>query len=196
MLQVSGRTELAPSPSGAEARVRVTVTEESFSAFVEKRRERAVRIAFRLLGGDVGAAEDAAQNAFLRAYRGLAKFRGESSLDTWFHSILVREVNRQRRWRGLRQMLSLDAQRLPEPADPRPQGDALLRRRIAAALERLSPAQRETFVLIHLEGFSISEAAAVLGKAPGTLKSHLHRALVSLRETLGDLRGGTHEQSR
>jgi RNA polymerase sigma-70 factor (ECF subfamily) len=172
------------------------VTEESFSAFVEKRRERAVRIAFRLLGGDVGAAEDAAQNAFLRAYRGLAKFRGESSLDTWFHSILVREVNRQRRWRGLRQMLSLDAQTLPEPADPRPQGDALLRRRIAAALERLSPAQRETFVLIHLEGFSISEAAAVLGKAPGTLKSHLHRALVSLRETLGDLRGGTHEQSR
>ena len=64
----------------------------------------------------------------------------------------------------------------------------MLRRRIAAALERLSAAQRETFVLVHLEGFSITEAAAVLGKAPGTLKSHLHRALVSLRETLGDLR--------
>jgi RNA polymerase sigma-70 factor (ECF subfamily) len=179
-------TELARSPAVAEARARVS--DEAFSSFVEKRRERALRIAFRLLGGDAAAAEDAAQNAFLRAYRGLAKFRGESTLDTWFHSILVREVHRQRRWRGLRQLLSLESDEVPEPADPRPEGDPVLRRRIAAALERLSAAQRETFVLVHLEGFSISEAAAVLGKAPGTLKSHLHRALVSLRESLGDLR--------
>jgi RNA polymerase sigma-70 factor (ECF subfamily) len=187
VLAVRQRIALARRPAEAEART--GVADQTFSAFVEKRRERAVRIAFRLLGGDAAAAEDAAQNAFLRAFRGLAKFRGESTLDTWFHSILVREVHRQRRWRGLRQLLSLDADHVPEPVDPHPQGDPVLRRRIAAALEQLSPAQRETFVLVHLEGFSITEAAAVLGKAPGTLKSHLHRALVSLRESLGDLRG-------
>jgi RNA polymerase sigma-70 factor (ECF subfamily) len=175
----------------AEAEARACVSDQSFSAFVEKRRERAVRIAFRMLGGDRAAAEDAAQNAFLRAFRGLAKFRGESTLDTWFHSILVREVQRQRRWRGLRQLLSLDSETVAEPADPRPEGDPALRRRIAAALDRLTAAQRETFVLVHLEGFSITEAAAVLGKAPGTLKSHLHRALTSLRKSLGDLRGAS-----
>jgi RNA polymerase sigma-70 factor (ECF subfamily) len=186
VLAVHAHRDLARRAAAAEARA--PVSEESFSAFVEKRRERAVRMAFRLLGGDAAAAEDAAQNAFVRAYRGLPKFRGESSLDTWFHSILVREVHRQRRWRGLRQLLSLDAESVPEPADPTPARDPLLRKRIAAALERLSAAQRETFVLVHLEGFSITEAASVLGKAPGTLKSHLHRALASLRESLGDLR--------
>ena len=42
-------------------------------------------------------------------------------------------------------------------------------------------------MLVHLEGFSITDAAATLGKAPGTLKSHLHRALATLRAELGDL---------
>jgi len=189
VLAVQQRSGLARR--SAEAEARACVSDESFSSFVEKRRERAVRIAFRMLGGDRAAAEDAAQNAFLRAFRGLAKFRGESTLDTWFHSILIREIQRQRRWRGLRQLLSLESETVAEPADPRPQGDPALRRRIAAALDRLTAAQRETFVLVHLEGFSITEAAAVLGKAPGTLKSHLHRALSSLRESLGDLRGAS-----
>ena len=56
------------------------------------------------------------------------------------------------------------------------------------ALTRLTRAQREVFVLVHLEGFTLSQAAEISGKALGTLKSHLHRALASLREQLGDLR--------
>jgi RNA polymerase sigma-70 factor (ECF subfamily) len=178
--------EVAVGSTGAEARGRVSP--ESFAAFVESRRDRAVRMAFRLLGGDEAAAEDAAQNAFLRAFSGLAKFRGEAAVDTWFYRILVREVSRQRRWRAVRQLWSGAPETAPEPIDPAPEGDSGLRRRIAAALEQLTAAQREVFVLVHLEGFTISEAAAVLGKATGTLKSHLHRALAALREELGDLR--------
>ena len=65
--------------------------------------------------------------------------------------------------------------------------DPVLRARITAAVDGLSRRQREVFVLIHLEGFTVTEAAGVLGKSPGTIKSHLHRALVSLREQLRDV---------
>ena len=159
----------------------------AFAAFVEARRERAVRVAYRLLAGDSDAAEDVAQNAFLRAHRALAGFRGESSIDTWFYRILLREVQRHRRWRGLRLWLGGAAELAPEPEDERASGDPGLRRRIVDALERLSPAQREVFVLVHLEEQSVAETAAVLGKAIGTVKSHLHRALESLRHELADL---------
>jgi RNA polymerase sigma-70 factor (ECF subfamily) len=160
----------------------------AFDAFVGTHRDRAVRLAFRLLRGDAAAAEDVTQNAFLRAHRGLANFRQEASLDTWFYRILVREAQRHRRWQAVRWMWSAEMTEAREPVDEHPSGDPGLRRRIATALERLTAAQREAFVLVHLEGFSISEAAAILGKAPGTMKSHLHRALESLRSELADLR--------
>jgi RNA polymerase sigma-70 factor (ECF subfamily) len=174
--------------SARKAEIALPVEARAFGAFVEARRERAVRMAFRLLGGDAAAAEDVAQNAFARAYRGLGGFRGEASLDTWFFRILVREVQRHRRWHAVRRLFQGDPEAAPEPVDPQPAGDPALRRRIAAALERLSAAQREVFVLVHLEGFTLVEAAEVLGKAVGTLKSHLHRALASLRRELSDLR--------
>lgn len=161
---------------------------ESFDAFVEARRERAVRVAYRMLAGDESAAEDVAQNAFLRAHRALAGFRGEASLDTWFYRILVREVQRHRRWRAVRQLWSASSELAEEVLDERATGDPGLRRRIGAALERLSPAQRDAFVLVHLEELTVVEAAAALGKAVGTVKSHLHRALESLRLDLADLR--------
>jgi RNA polymerase sigma-70 factor (ECF subfamily) len=75
---------------------------------------------------------------------------------------------------------------LPDPGAA-PVGDPALRRRIGQALERLPAAQRESFLLVHLEGFTASEAAAITGRATGTIKSHLHRALQALRAELGDL---------
>ena len=161
--------------------------QKDFSAFVESRCERAIRVAYRLVGGDQAAAEDVAQNAFLRAYRALGGFRGESSLDTWFYRILVREAHRHRRWQAVRKLWNGDPESAPEPVDERPVGDPKLRGRILAAMDRLSPSQRDTFVLIHLEGFSVADTAATLGKATGTVKSHLHRALQTLRSELRDL---------
>ncbi len=63
-----------------------------------------------------------------------------------------------------------------------------LRRRIATALDQLSRRQREAFILVHLEGFTVQECADFLGKPSGTVKSHLHRALVALRTELADLK--------
>ena len=162
--------------------------EEQFRALVESHRERAVGLAWRLLGGDLAAAEDVAQEAFLKAYRGLARFRGESTLDTWFYRILVRQAESHRRWRAVRALWSGEV--VDDPADPSPAvtGDPVVQRRIATALSRLPAGQRQAFVLVHLEGFTVEEAAGLLGKATGTVKSHLHRALKALRADLADLR--------
>ncbi|MCC6639858.1 MAG: RNA polymerase sigma factor [Deltaproteobacteria bacterium] len=158
-----------------------------FEAFVAARRERAIALAWRLVGGDGAAAEDVAQEAFVRAYRALGRFREEALLSTWFYRILVNEARRYRRWRWVRRRFKSEAG--PEVADPRAvaRGDPVLRLRIARALERLSNGQREAFLLVHLDGMTVSEAAAVTGRAAGTVKSHLHRALRTLRAELADL---------
>ena len=180
-----GRVAIAAAETDLDAR---------FAAFVETHRERALRTAWRLLRGDPDAAEDVTQEAFVRAWRGLDRFRGEASLGTWFYRILLRQAATHRRWRGLRERWGgLGDPDAPDPS-PRAQGDPALRRRIAEALEALPRTQREVFVLIHLEGFTVRETAEILGKATGTVKSHLHRALQSLRRDLRELAGPDHEE--
>jgi RNA polymerase sigma-70 factor (ECF subfamily) len=164
--------------------------EARFAALVGSHRERARRLAFRLVGGDAEAAEDVAQDAFVRAWAGLDRFRGDSSLETWFYRILVRAAHNYRRWRAVRQVwTTVRSDELLDPAAP-PPGDPALRRRIQSALEGLTRLQRDSFVLVHMEGFSVRETAEILGRAQGTVKSHLHRALRRLRAELGDLRDG------
>jgi RNA polymerase sigma-70 factor (ECF subfamily) len=159
--------------------------ERRFRSLVETHRDRALGLAWRLVGGD--AAEDVTQDAFVKAFQGLAGFRGDAALETWFYRILVRQAHSYRRWRRVRTLWTGGV--LDDPADPRPAapGDPALRRRIAAALDRLTRSQREAFVLVYLEGFRIRECAEVLGKPVGTVKSHLHRALTHLRRDLADL---------
>ena len=161
-------------------------THRLFDAFVAQHRDRAVALAWRLVGGDGAAAEDIAQEAFLRAYRSLHRFRGDAKLSTWFYRILVNEVKRYQRWRWVRQRRAGES--VEEPPDPRPAvGDPGLRQRVARAMASLSDGQREAFVLVHLEGFNVKEVAELTGRAEGTIKSHLHRALRRLRGLLADL---------
>ena len=69
-------------------------------------------------------------------------------------------------------------------------GDPALRRRISQALAKLTRRQREAFVLVHFEGFTVRETGSLLGAPEGTVKSHLHRALKALRIELADLQDG------
>lgn len=158
-----------------------------FEAFVAEHRERAVGLAWRLLGGDGTAAEDVAQEAFVRAHRALPRFRGEARMSTWFHRILLNEARRYRRWRWVRARREAAMPEEVEDGTANGNGDPSLRRRIAEALAGLTARQREAFVLVHLEGFRVEEAARITGRATGTLKSHLHRALTALRAELRDL---------
>ena len=187
MLVGVGIAEMGALPAEREA---------CFSTFVALQRDRARRLAWRLVGGDEAAAEDVTQEAFVRAYQALDRFRGEASLETWFYRILVRQAHNYRRWRAVRALWHSESE--AEPADPTSavQGDPGLRRRIAQALDQLSRRQREAFVLVHLEGFTVQECADFLGKPSGTVKSHLHRALVKLRAELADLNDGTGERPK
>lgn len=164
-----------------------SISEEDFSAFFSANIGRSHRVAWRLLGGDDAAAEDVVQDAFVRAYRSLRSFRGDSSLDTWFYRILVRTAQNQQRWSWLRRKRSAPETEPEEHPQTKPEGDGLLRLRLNRAVAELGRNQRDAFVLVHLEEFTVKDAAALLGKAEGTVKSHLHRALKKLRRQLGDL---------
>ena len=169
-----------------------------FEVFVRENATRAHRLAWRLLGGDDAAASDVVQEAFIKAHKGLHKFRGEASPDTWFFRIVVNQARSHQRkawfsrWVGLdgevAEQLVPNEQRNPPPSDPG------LRKRIVDAVRGLSPGQRQAFVLVHLEGQTVREAAQIMRVSEGTAKKHLHRALVRLRQTLGEVnsaRSGT-----
>ena len=80
--------------------------EQRFHLFVASHRERARRLAWRLVGGDDAAAEDVIQEAFIKAYRALGQFREEASLATWFYRIVVRQAHNYCRWRTVRETWS------------------------------------------------------------------------------------------
>ena len=157
----------------------------AFDRLLIEHQNAALRLALRLLSGDRGAAEDVVQEAFIRAFKALGRFRGDASLKTWFNQILVRECYRYLRspWRRWFAGERIEEDDLPGRA---PAADPGLERRIEEALSNLSAHQRTVFVLVHLEGYSITEAAELMGRSPGTLKSHLHRALNSPRRELGE----------
>lgn len=154
---------------------------------VQASAERVYRLAWRLVGGDAAAAEDVVQDALVRALRGLSRFRGEASLETWLTRIVVRTARSHCRWAALRRRWTAPAVDL-DAAGTSGDGarDVLLRRRLADAVRTLRGPQREVFVLIHLEGYTVRETAALLARSDGTVKSHLHRALVKLRALLAD----------
>jgi RNA polymerase sigma-70 factor (ECF subfamily) len=162
--------------------------EALFDELVATQRDRAVAMAYHLVG-DLEAAKDVAQDAFVSAYRGLAGYRGDAKLSTWFMRILINRAHSYRRGRWLRdrwtELTGEGVEGIDDGAPP--PGDPALRRRIARALDELSPPQRAVFAMVHLEGMTVREAADVLGKPTGTVKSHLHRALTALRRRLADL---------
>lgn len=177
MLAGSAVMERAAAPADLEQR---------FAAFVASHRDRACRLAWRLTGGDGDAAEDVAQDAFVKAYRALNRFREDASLETWFYRILVNQAHQYRRWRAVRDRFG-GILRAEPAASARDVGDPGLRRRISQALAQLTRRQREVFVLVHLEGFTVRETGLLLHTSEGTVKSHLHRALKALRSELADL---------
>lgn len=160
--------------------------ELNFDGFVADHQDRALRIALRMLSGDRAAAEDVVQEAFVRAHRGLAQFRGDARLSTWFDRILIREAYRHFR-RPWRRWLPSEAPESHMQPTRAPDGDPWLRARVEKSLARLSGHQRIVFVLVHMEGHTVSEVAELMGRSTGTVKSHLHRALKSLRVDLADL---------
>src|SRR5262245_21988526 len=106
------RTMAEASQSSAEL-------ERRFARLVAAHRDRAWRLAWRLLVGDAAAADDVTQDALVRAFRALPGFREESKLETWLYRIVVRQAHSYRRWRALRDFWNAPAADDDVP-DPQP----------------------------------------------------------------------------
>ena len=165
--------------------------EERFVSFVDRISSRAMSLSWRLVGGDTAAAEDVVQDSFIAAWKALPDFREDSSLDTWFFRILVRRAHNYRRWKSLRTFWKDPGEAECTDPNPMPEGDPFIRSMILEALNRLTHRQRETFVLVYLEGFTITESAEILKLRPGSIKSHLHRALTHLRSDLKHIKANS-----
>jgi RNA polymerase sigma-70 factor (ECF subfamily) len=168
----------------------------AYGRLVRAHQRRVHATALQMLG-DRGEAEDATQETFLRAWRALDRFDGRSKLSTWLYRICVNVCLNAIRRRKRRASSDLDDPRVPEPtADPtqgRTDPAAALEtdqteRRLAAALESLSPTLRSAVVLVLLQGMPHKEAADVLGCPEGTVAWRIHEARRRLRLALDDLR--------
>lgn len=176
--QVTGR-------DGEAVRAVLAGDVERYAELVDRYRDRYARYAARMLGSP-DAAEDAVQDAFVRAFDQLRQCRDPDNFAGWFFLILRNRCFAEKR-REKRQGPSVDEVAAQLPARDRPDGvmeQAEQRRAIQAALLKLTPEQREVFVLKHIEGMAYDEIAKTLGTSVPSLKMRMHRAYDRLREEL------------
>lgn len=175
------------SSDGAVVRAVLAGDVDRYTELVRKYRDRYVRFAARMLGS-ADAAEDALQDAFVRAFDQLAQCQDPDKFVGWFFLILRNRCYAERR--RDKDRVPLDAAHAV-PAAERTDGamEATERRQaLQQALLELTPEQREVFVLKHIEGLSYGEMAERLGTSVPSLKMRMHRAYDRLRE---ELRGRT-----
>jgi RNA polymerase sigma-70 factor (ECF subfamily) len=158
---------------------------DRYGELVERYRDRYARYAARMLGS-ADAAEDAVQDAFIRAFDQLGQCREPDNFVGWFFLILRNRCFAERR-KG-RSEVPLEAAGAVATRD-RPDGfveTTEQRRALQRALLGLTPEQREVFVLKHIEGLSYDDIAKRLGTSVPSLKMRMHRAYDRLRADLKD----------
>lgn len=140
---------------------------------------------------DAALAEDVVQNALLNLHRARATWRPERAFTPWLRAVVrnaivdaLRETGRRREREGLVEALDALPQARVEAAAP--EGDGRLSPRLRAALEQLPSGQRQAVELIHVEGLTVSAAAARVGITAGALKVRAHRGYKALRTALRD----------
>jgi RNA polymerase sigma-70 factor (ECF subfamily) len=136
------------------------------------------------IGGPL-VADELCQEIFLKIYKNLSKFRGDSQLGTWIYRLTVNATltHVTRRPRDL----ALEDHPVEPAADERPTGDPALRARIERALGVLPAGYRAVIVLHDVEGLNHEEIAEILGCRVGTSKSQLHKARARMRQLLGPM---------
>ena len=148
-----------------------------------ERHARRVYAVVRRLAGEDQLAEDWAQEAWVRAFRALPTFRGDSQFTTWLHRIAVNSALHGKRSRERRAGREAP---LDDSFSARPQhGDrTVLRLKLEKAMERLPEGMRKVLVLHDVEGYTHEEIGEMLGVNPGTCKSQLFKARARMRSLL------------
>jgi RNA polymerase sigma-70 factor, ECF subfamily len=157
------------------------VDEGTFAELIE-RHDRSLRsLAFRLLA-DRDRMDDVLQDAYVKAFRALPRFRSASAPSTWLYRIFYNTCRDELRRDRRRRQLPLEA--LETAVETDPANAAAGRAGLAAALGALPADQRVAVLLVDADGFDYRAAAEVLGIEVGTLASRLSRARAALRRTL------------
>ena len=200
-----------------QAAGRVDHARERYAELVERHQRRAARIAYHYLR-DAADADEAVQDAFVKAYTHLGTFREELPFEVWFTRILIngcldRLKARRRRERWIaRPTVDADGMdrdptehlpsRGPSPEDQLLQEER--KRRLQVAMGELPERQRLVFVLSHFEGRTSREVSAMTGLNESTVRVHLFRAIRRLRSLLspssvaatGSKKGKVHNAAR
>jgi RNA polymerase sigma-70 factor, ECF subfamily len=156
--------------------------QEAFAAVIRHYDPGLRALAYRLLG-DRDLMDDVLQEAYVKAFRRLPRFRGESRLGTWLYRIAYNACLDELRRSHRAEELPLEAEVLSRAGDP---GDVAARSRdLAQALAALQSEERAAVLLVDAQGFDYRESARILGIPEGTVASRLNRARGSLRIALG-----------
>ncbi len=168
---------------------------DDIDALVRTYRPRLLRfVAFSI--GDADLAESITQDCFLKAYNGRESFRGDCSVNTWLTSIavnLIRDQQRLQKFRFWRQARATaidvtDAANFLPSQECSPETRVLVQEKAAQvqeAMKTLSDKQRTVFLLRFVEDMELQEIAAATKMPLNTVKTHLHRALKSVRAQVG-----------
>jgi len=160
----------------------------AFAELITRHQDRLWRVALRTVGNPDDAA-DALQEALVSAYRNAGSFRGEAAVTTWLHRIVVNaalDIGRRRDRHGASSLSD-------QQEDPVDVGSSSAydehdtARAVVAGLRRLPHEQAAAVVLVDVEGFSVKDAAEILGVPEGTVKSRCARARARLAAVLSDL---------
>jgi RNA polymerase sigma-70 factor (ECF subfamily) len=163
---------------------------DAFTEIVRRHRDRLWAVALKTTGDPEDAA-DALQDALISAYRRASQFRGDSQVTTWLHRIVVNACLDRMRRRTTRPTVPLPVEE--ETGIPLPDPEDRIARRelqidIASALAELPEDQREAVALVDIEGWSVEQAALMLGCPAGTVKSRCSRGRAKLAKRLAYLR--------
>ena len=153
----------------------------AFEALYRAHVDRVYGLCLRMTG-NVGEAEDCAQEAFIQAWKKLGRFRGDSAFGTWMHRIAVNAVlGRIRKSKREQDRIQVAAEMGSSPASI---GDSGNLRDLSDAIDRLPEGARHVFVLNAVYGYTHEESSDMLGVAVGTTKAQLHRARRLLAQQL------------
>ena len=169
-------------------------SEPAYERLIERFQQPVYNLAFRLLN-DSGDACDVVQEVFLKVFRNIGHFRGQSTLKTWIYRITVNEAHNQRRWfaRHRSREIFLEGQEETVAGQNVPDSsrspfdyafDSERHILIEAALTRINPAFREVVVLRDIEELRYEEIAEILQISLGTVKSRIMRGREALRQEL------------
>lgn len=185
--------QLALKADRALAKLAASGDREAFKTLVDTHKQRMFTVA-RSVIEDPALAEDIVQEAFIKAYKALPEFRGQSRISTWLHRITYLtaiDVKRQRQ-RHLRLATDEYEENQILDSNSASRSDSQieatqLQQQISKAMQNLSDFEQTVFTLRHMQNFKLREIALVVDRSEGTVKNILFRAIRKMREQLGNV---------